>query len=109
MKYLKYFEGVNDLRPTEFDTECLEDIKFIRLKEGFNGLNMSQEELDRFLDEIKSAFIEYIDEFDIEPIPDDLDENDDSKPGLYYNLYWSWHDTRRKKIGFDLWRKKSRS
>lgn len=32
MKYLKYFEGVNDLRPTEFDTECLEDIKFIRLK-----------------------------------------------------------------------------
>ena len=29
MKYLKYFEGVNDLRPTEFDTECLEEVKSI--------------------------------------------------------------------------------
>lgn len=77
-------------------------MKHLNTFESYKGPSIPQEELDRFLDEIKSAFIEYIDEYDIEPIPDDLDENDDSKPGLYYNLYWSWHDTRRKKIGFEF-------
>ncbi len=67
-----------------------------------NRPNIPKEDLDRMLDEIKSAFIEYLDEYDIELIPDDLDEDDDSKPGLYYNLWWNWHDTRNKKIGFEL-------
>jgi len=77
-------------------------MKHLNTFESYKRPSIPQEELDRFLDEIKSAFIEYIDEYDIELIPDDLDENDDSKPGIYYNLYWSWHDTRRKKIGFEF-------
>jgi hypothetical protein len=67
---------------------------------GYNKPHIPQEELNRYLDEIKSAFLEYIDEFDIEQIPDDLDEDDDSMPGLYYNLYWDWYDKNRKRIGF---------
>lgn len=67
-----------------------------------NRPNIPQEELDRHLDEIRSAFIEYIDEFDIELIPDDLDEDDDSQPGLYYNLYWSWQDIKRNQLGFEF-------
>ena len=75
MKYLKRFENLNSLTP---------------------------EEVQFHLDEIKSAFLEYTDEFDIEQIPDDLDEDDDSMPGLYYNLYWDWHDKNRKRIGFEF-------
>ena len=32
MKYLKYFESINNLKPNDFDTECLEEVKSI-LKE----------------------------------------------------------------------------
>jgi hypothetical protein len=77
-------------------------MKHLNTFESHNRPHIPQEELDKHLDEIKSAFIEYIDEFDIELIPDDLDLDDDSQPGIYYNLYWSWHDTRRKKIGFEF-------
>ena len=62
-------------------------MKHLNTFESYKGPSIPQEELDRFLDEIKSAFIDYIDEFDIEPIPDDLDENDDSNPGLYYKNF----------------------
>jgi hypothetical protein len=79
MKYLKYFEGTDNSKS-----------------------DIPQEDLDRMLDEIKSAFIEYLDEYDIELIPDDLDENDDSRTGLYYDLWWNWYDTRNKKIGFEF-------
>jgi hypothetical protein len=29
MKYLKYFESINNLKPNDFDTECLEEVKSI--------------------------------------------------------------------------------
>jgi hypothetical protein len=79
MKYLKYFEGADNSKS-----------------------DIPQEDLDRMLDEIKSTFIEYLDEYDIELIPDDLDENDDSRTGLYYDLWWNWYDTRNKKIEFEF-------
>lgn len=59
MKYLKYFENLNTLTP--------EQIKF-------------------HLGEIKDIFQDYIDEYNIEELPDDLDENDDSRPGIYYYI-----------------------
>jgi len=29
MKYLKYFESIDNLKPNDFDTECLEEVKSI--------------------------------------------------------------------------------
>ncbi len=66
----------------------------------FEDLDLAKEDIQFHLDEVKSIFQEYIDEYDIELIPDDLDEDDNSRPGLYYNLYSSWTDSKRKQIGF---------
>jgi hypothetical protein len=56
--------------------------------------NRSKEEIQSHLDEIKSVFQEYIDDFDIEELPADLEadphadqEDDDSVSGLFYHLY----------------------
>ena len=68
----------------------------------FEDLDLAKEDIQFHLDEVKSIFQEYIDEYDIELIPDDLDEDDNSRPGLYYNLYSSWTDYKRKQIGFEL-------
>lgn len=76
-------------------------MKYLKKFENHNS-KISQEDLDIMLDEIKSSFIEYLDEYNIELIPDDLEEDDDSDPGIYYNLHWSWHDIKRKQIGFEL-------
>jgi hypothetical protein len=79
MKYLKYFEGTDNSKS-----------------------DIPQEDLDRMLDEIKSAFIEYLDEYDIELIPDDFLSHHFHLTGLYYDLWWNWYDTRNKKIGFEF-------
>jgi len=59
MKYLKRFENLNSLTP---------------------------EEVQFHLGEIKDLFQDYIDEYNIDELPDDLDEDDDSKPGIYYHI-----------------------
>ena len=59
MKYLKRFENINTL---------------------------SEDERQYHLDEIKSLFQDYIDEYNIDELPDDLDENDDSRTGIYYHI-----------------------
>jgi len=59
MKYLKRFENINTL---------------------------SEDERQYHLEEIKSLFQDYIDEYNIDELPDDLDENDDSRPGIYYHI-----------------------
>ena len=78
MKYLKKFE---DLDVSE---------------------NRSKEEIQSHLDEIKSVFQEYIDDFDIEELPADLEEDDDSVSGLFYHLYWYATDKRRGKLLFQF-------
>jgi hypothetical protein len=47
---------------------------------------LSEDERKYHLDEIKSIFQDYIDEYNIDELPDDLDENDDSRPGIYYHI-----------------------
>jgi hypothetical protein len=59
MKYLKRFENLNSLTP---------------------------EQVEFHLGEIKDLFQYYIDEYNIEEIPDDMDEDDDSRPGIYYHI-----------------------
>jgi len=48
--------------------------------------SLSEDERQYHLDEIKSIFQDYIDEYNIDELPDDLDENDDSRPGIYYHI-----------------------
>jgi hypothetical protein len=59
MKYLKRFENLNSLTP---------------------------EQVEFHLGEIKDLFQDYIDEYNIEELPDDMEEDDDSKPGIYYHI-----------------------
>jgi hypothetical protein len=59
MKYLKRFENLNSLTP---------------------------EQVEFHLEEIKDLFQDYIDEYNIEELPDDMEEDDDSKPGIYYHI-----------------------
>jgi len=59
MKYLKYFENNNN----------------------------SNHNIEDHIDEVKSVLYDIIDNYDIEEIPDDLDENDHSRPGIYYYIY----------------------
>jgi len=59
MKYLKKFENLNTL--------TTDQIKF-------------------HLGEIKDIFQDYIDEYNIDELPDDLEEDDDSRPGIYYHI-----------------------
>jgi 6-pyruvoyl-tetrahydropterin synthase len=53
----------------------------------FENNSLSEDDISYHLDEIKNIFQDYIDEYDIEELPDDLEENDDSKPGIYYHIY----------------------
>lgn len=60
------------------------------------------DEIDTHLDEIKSVFQEYIDDFYIEELPADLEEDDDTVTGLFYHLYWYATDKRREKMLFQF-------
>ena len=60
----------------------------------FEDLDLAKEDIQFHLDELKSIFQEYIDDFDIEELPADLEadphadqEDDDSVSGLFYHLY----------------------
>lgn len=55
-------------------------MKYLKLYEDLNNI-------DYHLDEVKMIFFDYIDEYDMEELPEDLEEDDTSRPGLYYNLY----------------------
>lgn len=50
------------------------------------------------LDDIKSILYDLIDEYGIQELPDDLDEDDDSKPGIYYHLA-NFYDIAEKTRG----------
>ncbi len=50
------------------------------------------------LDDIKSILYDLIDEYGIQELPDDLDEDDDSKPGIYYHLV-DFYDIAEKTRG----------
>lgn len=72
MKYLKKFESE----------------KIIMTRKEILDLEMT----------IKDILQDVIDKYDLEELPDDMEEDDDSNPGLYYHLYWMGHDTIMKKV-----------
>jgi len=49
---------------------------------------------------IKDILQSVIDKYDLEELPDDMEEDDDSNPGLYYHLYCMGHHTVMKKVYF---------
>jgi hypothetical protein len=68
----------------------------------FENIEISEAEKKHLLDQIKFVFFDLVDDFDMEEIPEDLNEQDDTRPGLYYHLYQSWVDLKRSKVGFEL-------
>lgn len=52
----------------------------------FENNSLSKDEIQYHLDEIKNLFQDYIDEYNIDELPDDLEEDDDSRPGIYYHI-----------------------
>ena len=59
-------------------------MKYIKKFEQTNTLSESEREYH--LNEIHDLFLDCIDEYNIEELPDDMDEDDDSKPGIYYYI-----------------------
>jgi hypothetical protein len=55
-------------------------MKYLKMYEDLNNI-------DYHLDEVKMIFFDYIDKYDMEELPEDLEEDDTSRPGLYYNIY----------------------
>ena len=87
---VKYKKSINCSNPKGFSQKqyCKRKRKGGGYKNESVDLNNSLSEDDRqyHLDEIKSIFQDYIDEYNIDELPDDLDENDDSRPGIYYHI-----------------------
>jgi len=52
----------------------------------FENNSLSEDERQYHFDEIKSIFQDYIDEYNIDELPDDLDYGDYSRPGIYYHI-----------------------
>ena len=75
-------------------------MKYLKEFESYNI--PEKEDIQVHLDEIKSVFQEYIDDFNIEELPADLDEDDDTVTGLFYHLYWYGTDKKREKIHFQF-------
>lgn len=61
-------------------------MKYLKTYEAYESMILSKSEIEYHLDEIKNIFQYYIDEYNIDELPDDLDENDDSRPGIYYYI-----------------------
>ena len=59
-------------------------MRYLKKFEQTNVLSDSEREYH--LNEIHDLFLDCIDEYNIEELPDDMDEDDDSKPGIYYHI-----------------------
>jgi hypothetical protein len=68
----------------------------------FENSDTDKPDITSHLTTIKAIFQDYIDEYDIEELPDDLDEDDDTRPGFYYHLYWVGTDFNRRKLYFEF-------
>lgn len=55
-------------------------MKYLKMYEDLNNI-------DYHLDEVKMIFFDYIDKYDMEELPEDLEEDDTSRPGIYYDIY----------------------
>jgi len=72
------------------------------LKKFNESVGLSSEDREELKQEIMDYFQEIIDEFDLEELPDDLTEDDDT-PGIFYHIYE--HSTLRDsqdRIGYDF-------
>lgn len=75
-------------------------MKYLKKFESGKNIMTRKEILDLEMS-IKDILQDVIDKYDLEELPDDMEEDDDSNPGLYYHLHYLGHATTHSLVYFE--------